>query len=79
MEWEISGFRTPYGLTFFLISYHRSLRAFLYFILSILTMESQELHLSVTNGPSRITLNSLPPQGWGFLSFTICAVNEFDD
>ena len=41
--------------------------------LDSLTNDAHFLHLNVTTGPTRITVNSAPPQGWGFRSLTVAA------
>ena len=52
--------------------------AFSYISLDSRTKEPHVAHLRVIIGPSRIMVNSEPPQGWGFFKRAARTVDEFD-
>ena len=65
-----------YGLSLLAPGYWVLGTAFSYLSFGILMNDPHLLHFKVTSTLSRITVNSLPPQGWGFFKRTIFAFEE---
>jgi hypothetical protein len=64
-----------FGIWNYLLSRH-VLKDFKYLSLVSLTIDSQVLHFNVTTTLYRTTVNSFPPQAWGFFKRTVLPFEE---